>query len=144
MLRDELIIEEITKSDVLNSAQLKLRKSLTTLEKLANMSILFKGFKDPFYKIGRIVYMSVDINYLERHNVKVGDNINNYNDIKYKLMIMESTNLQDFENEGIKGTLKINPSYKKSLLHKGKEIYHSTFLVPEENFNGHIKLKHDE
>jgi len=72
--------------------------------------------------------------------VKVGDDINNYNDIKYDMIVMESTNKEEFDAEGIQCNPKYNPGLRSMVTYDGQQVYHATFLQTKETSTGDILL----
>lgn len=143
-MREELLIEEIMPTKSALHLQLKIRRLFTTEEKIERMTTLIRSYVNPHYSSGRVVYMQVDLNYIEKHDVTVGDDINSYDDLSYKVMVMESVNKGTFEEEGLLCTVKKNPRTKEPMTHNGKTIYRATFLIPEESYSGDIILNNDK
>ena len=137
----KLIIEEILADDTSSTVSLKIRKGLTSIEMLSNLQAFFRSNKHRVgYKQGRVAYLTVDLNYISMHDVTIGDDINNYNDINYSMMTMESTNQEVFDEEALAYNVKMNPTTNEPILHDGKPIYHATFLIPTESYEGDMML----
>jgi hypothetical protein len=137
----KLIIEDIQYSDTSTNATLKIRNNTLSMKQMiANIHMMFKGRAIPSYRKGRVAFLTVDLNYIATHNVAIGDDINDYDDIEYRMMLLESTNTDEFENEGIAYNAKMNPSTMEPILYKGKPVYHATFLIPMASYRGDITL----
>ena len=130
---EELIITDIRETENENIINLTITKELSTEDKLYNLSVLFKGYPNPFYRNRRVAFMTIDQAYIYKHNVRVGDDISKYDDIKYKLYVMESTDKKHFEDEGVPHSIKINPSTNEPVTILNKPVYHATFLVPADS-----------
>ncbi|MCK5782643.1 MAG: hypothetical protein KAH10_08630 [Flavobacteriales bacterium] len=144
MKKEILIVETITEPDFHIQTTLKIRRSLTTKEKFNHIKALVRNYPNRVYKKGKSTYITVDPYYMEANNVKVGDDINKYDDLHYKLLTIEATNISEFEKEGIKGSLKLNPGTGEPFTHNLNPIYHSTFLAHNDSTQEDILLDHDK
>ena len=127
-----------------NINALLLSRKLTIEEKLENMVRYYTSLgQKPYYIKPVTAIMAIPATYIDDHNVKLGDNINSYDDIDYTVTLVETTNRQWILDEGYTPQPKINPKSKQSLTHNGKVIYRCTFVEPIEDGQPDIKLKHD-
>ena len=137
----KLTVEQIIADDTSMTVSLRIRRNLNNKEKLYNLSEFFRGSKNNIsYRKGRVCYMTVDLNYLDKHSVTIGDDINDYDDIEYSMMTLESTNRMVFDEEGLAYNVKMNPTTMTPIYHEHKPIYHSTFLIPTVSYSGDILL----
>lgn len=139
-----LIIDAMLANDTNTSVTLKIRRSLSVEEKEDNIRTLMKNYVDPIYRKERVIFHTVDLTYIEKHDVTVGDDINEYDDIEFNMVVFESVRVKDFINEGITPKLKINPKTKLPLLHNGDVIFHATMLIPSYTAPADILLTIDK
>ena len=137
----KLIVEQIIADDTSTTVSLKIRNGLNTKEKMYNLKTFFrKKNKLSSYRKGRVCYLTVDLNYLDEHSVTIGDDINDYDDIEYSMITLESTNRMVFDEEGLAYNVKMNPTTMTPIYHEHKPIYHATFLIPTASYSGDILL----
>ena len=126
---------------------LMLTRELSLDEKVENMRRYFNSIvkhnRQPYIREAK-VFMPVNQDYIDTYNVKFGDNINSYDDVKHAIEVVETTFKEDLESEGLVPKEKINPSTKEVLYHNGKPIYRAVMLIALEDYKGDQLLKHDK
>lgn len=122
-------MKSILIKDINEFGTLSLEQQLTLKEKATNIKELITGRRRFFNK--KKVKTNLGMEYIDKHDCKVGDDINLYQDIPYVIESIESIDKGDIEEEGGNAYPIINPITKGPKLLAGRQLYRGDFLIPE-------------
>ena len=127
-----IIIEDIVQFEDSGNVLLKLRRALTQADKLSNLESFFRRVPNPVYRKGRVHFERIPEG--SYHDLKpvIGADLNKLSDIQLDIIVMESTNTKDFDDEGISYNPKVYGDTHTPILYGGLPVYHATMLVPRE------------